>query len=215
MKWGVDRDLFTLWIKHGLVMGSKTWSETHVSGGSSGGGGFVSGGSGYVSAPNVSVTSSVRTRNTFFLKGADGKEYSADIDGALPLRDGQTVSIVYVQRTADKLGYPLVVYNHTTGEVIERPQGFDIAAGKIGCVLGVIGVVIVLFGGGFVAAFASVILRTPALSPLLSAGMLIGAIYLQWQRSRTFKASRAQLIAEARTLAKQAEPASTSAKEIP
>ncbi len=213
MKWGVDRHQFTLWIKHGLVIGSKTWSETHVSGGSSGGGGFVSGGSGYVSAPNVSVTSSVRTRNTFFLKGADGKEYSADIDGALPLRDGQTVSVVYVQRTTDKLGYALVIHNHTTGEVIERPQGFETVAGTIGCVLGAIGVVIVLFVGGYVAALASVILRTPALSSLLSAGMLIGAIYLLWQRSSTFKASRAQLIAEARALAEQAGAASTPEKE--
>ena len=215
MKWGVDRDLFTLWIEHGSVIGSKTWSETHVSGGSSGGGGFVSGGSGYVSAPNVSVTSSVRTRNTFFLKGADGKKYSADIDGALPLRDGQAVSVVYVKRTTDKSGYPLVVHDHTTSEVSERPQGFENVAGNIGCVLGVIGVVVVLFVGGFVAGLASVILRTPALSPLLSTAMLIGTIYLLWQRSRTFKASRAQLIAEARTLAKQADPASTSAKEIP
>jgi hypothetical protein len=213
MKWGVDRDLFSLWIEHGLVIGSKTWSETHVSGGSSGGGGFVSGGSGYISAPNVTVTSSVRTRNSFFLKAADGKERSVDIDGALPLRDGQTVSVVYVKRTTDKLGYALVIHNHTTGEVTELPQGFDTAAGKIGCVLGVIGVGIVLFVGGYVAAFASVILRTPALSLLLYSGLLIGAIYLLWQRSSTFKVSRAQLFAEARTLAEQAGAGSTLEKE--
>jgi uncharacterized membrane protein YfcA len=80
-------------------------------------------------------------------------------------------------------------------------------------VLGVIGVGIVLFVGGYVAAFASVILRTPALSPLLYSGLLICAIYLLWQRSSTFKASRAQLVAEARTLAEQAGAGSTLEKE--
>jgi hypothetical protein len=161
----------------------------------------------------VSISSSVRTRNTFFLRAADGKECSVDIDGALPLRDGQTVSVVYVKRTGDKLGYALIVHNHTTGDVSERPQAFDFAAGKVGCVLGVIGVVIVLFVGGYVAAFAGVILRAPALNALLSVGLPIGAIFLLWQRSRTFKASRAQLIAEARALAKQTGAGSTLEKE--
>jgi hypothetical protein len=215
MKWGVDRDLFTLWIEHGLVIGSKTWSETHVSGGSSGGGGFVSGGSGYVSAPNVSVTSSVRTRNTFFLKAADGKEYSADIDGAILLRDGQSVSVVYVKRADLKGGYPLLVYNHTTTEVTELQQGFDAAAGKIGCILALIGIVISGIVGDVVGGVGSSLIGIRAVQSLSFVGALAGAIYLLWQRSGTFKASRAQLVAEARTLAKQADSASTSAKEIP
>ena len=213
MKWGVDRSLFTLWIEHGLVIGSKTWSETHVAGGSSGGGGFVSGGSGYVNAPNVSISSSVRTRNTFFLKAADGKECSVDIDGALPLRDGQTVSVVYVKRTADKLGYALIVHNHTTGEVLERPQAFDFAAGKVGCVMAVLAIVGAGMIGRVFGSAVGVALGSLGIGFLVLLGAPVGAIYLLWRRSSTFKASRSQLIAEARVLAKHAGAGSTLEKE--
>lgn len=213
MRWGVDRSQFALWIEHGLVIGSKTWSETHVSGGSSGGGGFVSGGSGFVNAPNVSISSSVRTRNAFFLKAADGKECSVDIDGALPLRDGQTVSVVYVKRTGDKLGYALIVHNHTTGDVSERPQAFDFAAGKVGCVMAVFAILGASVIGRIFGSAVGAALGVPGIGALVLLGAPVGAIYLLWQRSSTFKTSRSRLIAEARDLAKQTGAASTLEKE--
>ena len=213
MKWGVERSRFTLWIEHGLVIGSKTWSETHVSGGSSGGGGFVSGGSGYVNAPNVAISSSVRTRNAFFLKAADGKECSVDIDGVLPLRDGQVVSVIYVQRAAASTGHALIVHNHTTGEVTELPQGFDTVAGKVGCGTMIIGIVLVSIANEVFGGVAGAILGVQGFQRLTFVVAIVGAIYLLWQRSRRFKASKAQLVAEARALAKQTGAASTLEKE--
>lgn len=199
VKLTLDPGDFTLSIEHGRVEGSKTWSETRVSGGSSGGGGFVSGGSGYVSSPGVTISSTVRTRNTFFLKSNDGKQTSADIDGAMPLCDGQLVSIVYVRRTRYLDSYPLIIYNHSTGEITERRESFNAAAKPFGLSRGLTGIILAVLAGLLFGMAADSLFRVP----IFEIAMPIAALFLVTRMSRSFSASLDQLISDAKLLAVQ------------
>jgi hypothetical protein len=113
---------FIVWGFRGDVVSAKTWSETHVHGSSSGGGGFVSNGSGYVSSPSVSVSSTVVTRNSIFLKLPNGTEEKINYSGQFGVRDGHEVSAIFVSFADKKSGYLLRLQNHVTGEIDEYPR---------------------------------------------------------------------------------------------
>ena len=69
---------YELAIKDYTVTDVQHWSETRVSGTSSGGGGFLHNGTGTISAPTVSITSSVKTTQRLFLTGEAGDTLSFD-----------------------------------------------------------------------------------------------------------------------------------------
>jgi len=75
----------------GEVSGTHKLAETHVS--SSGGGGYISQGSGFVSAPKI--TSKVVVKQEFFLKENGGKQMPVQLSGMdIPLMDGQKVTMI-------------------------------------------------------------------------------------------------------------------------
>lgn len=84
----------------GVVVGaSRTWSETHVSGSSSGGGGYIyphTGGS--IASPDVKISSNVSTWHQFFVRGEDGFERAVTIPSGtdFPTRDGHRVVLVFL-----------------------------------------------------------------------------------------------------------------------
>lgn len=105
-----------LFTKTGVVVGTSNWSETHVSGGSSGGGGHIHQGTGYVAAPTVSISSTVVERNRFFLRQASGKEVEVDLHGTrFGVRDGHEVTAVYCGHKDSDWGWLFELQNHDTG----------------------------------------------------------------------------------------------------
>lgn len=101
------------------IAGVSNWSETHVRGSSSGGGGYIGPYGGTVSAPSVSVSSTVKNKHQFFLVYGNGHEVPITItDLDFPTRDGQVVDtvslscadsnpivLVYVRATRKHLTY--------------------------------------------------------------------------------------------------------------
>lgn len=81
----------------GVVVGGRTWSETHVSGSSSGGGGYISPlHGGHVSAARMSVSSNVTSYHQFFVRRQDGYQCDVTIPTAteFPTHEGQHVAVV-------------------------------------------------------------------------------------------------------------------------
>lgn len=82
----------------GVVVGaSRTWSETSVSGSSSGGGGYISpytGGT--IAAPDVKISSNVSTWHQFLVRSDDGYERAVTIPSGtdFPTREGNRVAQV-------------------------------------------------------------------------------------------------------------------------
>lgn len=113
---------FTVGGYRGDVVGSKTWGETHVYGSSSGGGGYINNGSGHLSSPSMTVSSTVVTRNTLFLKLPNGREEKISYVGSFGTRDGHEVSAIFVSFDGDTSGYLLRLENHSTGEIDEFPS---------------------------------------------------------------------------------------------
>lgn len=126
----VDVDDFEIWPEHGAAAGVKTWSESRVSG------------SGGNNNTPVRVSTHVTTRNEFFL--VDGEKESAiSLNGAVPLRDGQLASVVYVRRRGKQSGYAVLFKNQASGD--ERTfNGVIDAAGGSGCAV----LILALLGGG-------------------------------------------------------------------
>ena len=97
----VGVDDFELWKEHGTAAGVKTWSESRVSGGG-----------GHNNTP-VNISTHVTTRNEFFLVDG-GKESAISLTGAVPLRDGQLASVIYVRRKSKRSGYAVLFRNHAS-----------------------------------------------------------------------------------------------------
>lgn len=93
----------------GEVLGQNKFSETHVS--SSGGGGYVGKTGGYVGAANIS--SEAVTNHEFWIKKDDGTEESVQLLGHdIPLREGQTISMIYAANKGGDTSYPCALINH-------------------------------------------------------------------------------------------------------
>lgn len=82
---------------------------THVH--STGGGGRISGGHGYIDAPRV--YSSTTTQHDFWLRLDDDteKHFSFDTAAPLPMREGDSVVLVYIEGAAA----PMLFHNRTAG----------------------------------------------------------------------------------------------------
>ncbi|MEI6428288.1 MAG: hypothetical protein WCO45_07855 [Pseudanabaena sp. ELA607] len=85
--------------KTGEVAGSKTWSDTIVTG--SGGGGYVGKYGGYVAAPKISST--VKIRTVFYMILDNGQEVQIDSSGwDFSPRDGQRVTAIFYEDLKEK-----------------------------------------------------------------------------------------------------------------
>lgn len=80
----------------GTVVGVQAWSETHVQGTSSGGGGYVGPQGGHVSAPKVSISSSVSDKLHLFVQEEDGSEFDVRLtDAGVGVREGHQLTFIY------------------------------------------------------------------------------------------------------------------------
>jgi len=104
----------------GEVLSQDKFSETHVSGG--GGGGA------HGHSRDVHVSSRVVTKHEFWLKTDDGKEVSVQLTGHdIPLREGQRVTVVYMQNVQFDTGYAALLINHTSDEYWKLIRVTDMA----------------------------------------------------------------------------------------
>ena len=83
--------------KTATIAGASNWSETRVRGSSSGGGGYIGPYGGTISAPSVSISSTVTSKHQFFLVSDDGQEIPVTLSNAsLATRDGQVADAISV-----------------------------------------------------------------------------------------------------------------------
>jgi len=106
-------------FRTGKVAGATTWSETRVSGTTSGGGGsgFIYQGTGRIdiAATTAEMSSSATEWNRFFLRyGDDGEEEFRLAGGTFPVRDGQAISVIRVGNKNASWKYNVAFYNHAT-----------------------------------------------------------------------------------------------------
>jgi hypothetical protein len=83
--------------RYGIVVDTQTWSETHVSGSSTGGGGYLHHGTGFIDTPSISVNSKVVNRNRVFIKFDDGSEEVRNPGEEFPMRAGHRVLYRYLK----------------------------------------------------------------------------------------------------------------------
>ncbi len=143
----------------GEVSGTRKLAETHVS--SSGGGGYISQGSGFVSAPTI--TSKVVVKQEFFLKENGGKQVPIQLSGMdIPLMDGQKVTMI--SAGPGKNGPWTHLVNHDAGLYWNLGNTYAIARGLVrkplfSFLIGVaIWIVIANVGNGWVGFVAAVAL---------------------------------------------------------
>lgn len=91
-KWG-----FEIWTRSGVVRDIQVFSETRVSSSSTGGGGYLHQGSGYVSAPSVSVSSSVTTTQRLFVDDGAEDEWICDAPKEFLVRVGHEVKAWFLE----------------------------------------------------------------------------------------------------------------------
>ena len=109
--------------KSGEVVGSSTWSETHVYGSGATGGGHVS--------------SMVTQRDRFFLKSSEPGQTEIDLHGiGFGVSDGHRVTAVYARKRGAASGWLAGLKNHTTERETEIAYGFNTLSGTgvNGCV---------------------------------------------------------------------------------
>lgn len=95
------------------VLDVQTWSETRVSGSSSGGGGYLYQGTGSVSAPSVSINSQTSTTTRVFLESEAGRHWHFDTRPHFAVKVGDIVRSYGVRtRSGSRLA---VVVNRKTG----------------------------------------------------------------------------------------------------
>ncbi|MEO8182464.1 MAG: hypothetical protein ABI895_26810 [Deltaproteobacteria bacterium] len=103
----------------GVVHGSRTWSETTVSGG--GGGGYVYEGTGFTNG--VTIKSRVTVMERFVVRHADGTDTPMTVVGSSGFADGQEVALIYGSLQRADYGYLYGVYNVHTEE-FTFPRGW-------------------------------------------------------------------------------------------
>ena len=111
-----------LWF-FGLVTHVDTWSETHVSVKTQGGGGYVSGTaqhvSGYIAPTTIDVQSKVVQKDRMWVSGPDGAETKWLFShGQFSARASHHISALS-QQLANGTRCALIACNHDTGQVIE------------------------------------------------------------------------------------------------
>lgn len=111
------KDQIYIFTKSGEVVGHNSWSETHVSGHSSGGGGYIQDGAGHVSSPTITVSSKINEKQRIFLKLTDKSEIEIEeINLGFGVRDGHRITAIYVGNKESESGYPMAIINHSTGK---------------------------------------------------------------------------------------------------
>lgn len=107
-------DLY-LFSMTGSVVGQQSWSETIVSGQSSGGGGYIHNGSGHISSPSVNISSSSTEKLRVFLKDDDGSEIEiSESNVGFGARNGHRISVVYAGDKTSRSGHLVAIINHNT-----------------------------------------------------------------------------------------------------
>jgi len=104
----------TLVARTGVVVRTREWSETHVSGGSAKQTNYIGPEGGSITTPGVTVTSRVHDRLHVFVRDDGGHEFDQTfINPGVGVREGHRISIIYVP---DENGEPLALANHDTGK---------------------------------------------------------------------------------------------------
>lgn len=132
-----ELDIFT---RTGTVVGNQIWSETHVSGQSKGGGGFVGPGGGHVSAPDVSISSSNTEKLHMFVRKDDGTEFDVRLTNAgISAREGHRVSLIYAANKNADANRVMAVINHSIDKMVVYDKSVPpIIQPKVGGFLGII-----------------------------------------------------------------------------
>lgn len=109
----------------GVVLSTDKRSETQIS--SHGGGGYVGSNGGYVAPPRIS--SRTVEIHEFWIKDEAGNEVPVQLAGAnLPLRIGQTVSVIGACRPNAEQLFVAAVVNHSSGTTTRVLSNEDLAA---------------------------------------------------------------------------------------
>ena len=104
-----DGPSIQFWKVSGEVISTQKRSETQVW--SSGGGGYVSKGTGYVSSPTVKST--VITQHEFWLKTEDGPEIPVKFSGVdIPMCEGQRVTLISAKKSDKDTSLYSILVNH-------------------------------------------------------------------------------------------------------
>lgn len=86
---------FEVTTRSGIVRDVQVFSETHLTGGSSGGGGYLHQGSGHVASPQVRVSSEVVTTQRIFLEDNDG-EWTCSVGKDFAVRPGHHIKVWFL-----------------------------------------------------------------------------------------------------------------------
>lgn len=196
-------DELHVFSRTGVVSGCSTWSETRVYGG------------GGANNTNVSISSSVREKQRYFIVDKDGDETEIN-DSGLSVRDGQVVTAVYCGRKNDSnYGFQMGYHNHNTGNSSYVTSSIESLTGKPKKSM--------LYWGIFLALFSLVSTAMFIVFFPITAGLAALLIYLWVTRTSRSKVLIAQVrtaidrqIEESRDIAKtlkarqSAEPAAMS-----
>lgn len=108
----LDQKDLQIWAKHGKASAVRTWTATHIH--SQGGGGSINNGSSYISAPQL--TSSTTDTHEFFLTQPDGREVAIRHGYYFPVRDGHWITAIYMGHSSENNGRLIGLHNHSTDE---------------------------------------------------------------------------------------------------
>lgn len=86
---------FEVTTRSGIVKDVQVFSETHVTGDSSGGGGYLHQGSGYVKSPEVRVSSEVVTTQRIFVQD-NGREWTCSLGKDFAVRPGHQIKVWFL-----------------------------------------------------------------------------------------------------------------------
>lgn len=174
-----ELDIFT---RTGTVVGNQIWSETHVQGGSKGGGGYVGPSGGHVAAPEVSISSSTSEKLNIFVRKDDGSEFDVRLTNAgIAVREGHRVSFIYaanknsdanrvmavINHSIDKM----VVYDHSVPPIIQPKAGGFLGLFSLIFMIALLPLFIYLIYLGLSGAISG-------LSFLLGVGVLLGILFI-------------------------------------
>lgn len=82
--------------RRGSVIDVQKWSETSISGYSTGGGGYLHQGTGHISAPSLHIRSSTEVRSNVFVRWDDGTESAMTMGEEPALRVGSNIDSMHL-----------------------------------------------------------------------------------------------------------------------
>lgn len=170
-------DQIYVFTRTGKVVGHDVWSETHVTGQSTGGGGYLHNGSGHISSPSLRLSSQIKENQRIFIRKEDGIEFELQEQNlGFGVRENHTVSVIYAGDSVSKIGYPVVVINHSTNsEKIFHERASSLVKGAdsfLGCLM----VVFIPLLATLVAFIASIIF-------IVSMGESLDDSVVEWIKS--------------------------------